>query len=90
MVLVELGVSPNANSFYRTGNGARHERSAHAPRASARRQQHLSRVIRAQVEPTNLSSLPKTLPETQETLDQQVGGASRLPISAQFFRESNL
>ena len=68
-----LAFRQNANSFYRTVNGTRHELFIHAPRASAQRQQHLFRVIRAQTNPTNLSGLPNILPETQKTLNEQVG-----------------
>ena len=57
MALVDLGISQRqANVFYRTANGARHERTWPAAHACARKQQ-LCRVIRAQVESENQSDL---------------------------------
>lgn len=56
MTLVELGVSRQANAFYRTANGARHERNWPAAHQYVRKQQ-LCRVIRAQVESKYQSDL---------------------------------
>ena len=71
MAVVDLGISQQANAFYRTTNGARHERARSAAHAYNRKQK-LSRVIRAQVESENQPDLSNKSVKSGTTPAHQV------------------
>lgn len=70
MALADLGISRQANAFYRTANGARHERTRPATHQYVRKQP--CRVIRAQMESGNQSDLFDKSVKSESTPAYQV------------------
>ena len=82
MVVAELGISRQANGFYRTANGVRHERAWTSPAAPARRLQHPRRLTLAQAEPAKHPTVPSTSVKSEHTNAQQVRSSTKsLPLS---------